>query len=306
MNDMDRRLVMIGGLAMVGGCSTPSAAREASDVTSTGRSNDLLTVSAHIGDSAPLQFAIDSAANASVIADDLAQRLMLPPGGPIFMNTLIARETVQTVIAPRFRSGALDVSPVRLALGVRDALGADGLIGTDLLADLRLDLRFRRIQRMRITHSRARGAGGFFDLRRSRVRITSASEQRFGQICTITAHVGQTPVVAILDTGAEISIGNTALARASRAIPQLFSNGERIAQIQSPTGLKADASLQLVSGFRVAGTSLKQFPLLINDLHTFNLWGLSETPAMLLGVDMLGLFESVAIDLRRGEVTFQT
>ena len=44
---------------------------------------------------------------------------------------------------------------------------------------------------------------------------------------------------------------------------------------------------------------------LVGDFHVFSLWGAADRPAMLLGADVLSRFRAVAIDLRRGEVTFE-
>ncbi len=53
---------------------------------------------------------------------------------------------------------------------------------------------------------------------------------------------------------------------------------------------------------RLGGVRFSLVPILVGDLHTFTLWGLADTPAMLLGVDLLGLFHTVVIDLKRGEL----
>ena len=47
---------------------------------------------------------------------------------------------------------------------------------------------------------------------------------------------------------------------------------------------------------------LDQLPVLMCDFHIFRLLGLENTPAMLMGVDVLGVFDRVVIDLKRGEL----
>jgi hypothetical protein len=39
------------------------------------------------------------------------------------------------------------------------------------------------------------------------------------------------------------------------------------------------------------------------DFHVFKLWGLDQEPAMLIGMDMLGVLERLVIDYRRNEVS---
>ena len=47
---------------------------------------------------------------------------------------------------------------------------------------------------------------------------------------------------------------------------------------------------------------LDRLAVLMGDFHIFRLLGLADTPAMLMGVDVLGAFERVVIDLKRGEI----
>jgi hypothetical protein len=39
------------------------------------------------------------------------------------------------------------------------------------------------------------------------------------------------------------------------------------------------------------------------DFHVFKLWGLDQEPALLIGMDMLGVLERLVIDYRRNEVS---
>jgi len=310
MTDWTRRGAAGATLAMGLALADPTLAQEAPPPSTPGFGADhldrgRLTVPVLINGQGPFAFAVDSAANASVIAADLAVTLALPAAGEVTMHTLIAGETVSTVRAGRIQTGALDEPDIRLAVASRIGLaGVDGLIGTDLLGGLRLDLRFRGVQRMRITRSRRTG-DQFFESRRPSTRLLHAVEQRFGELLMIEAQAGGAPAVAILDTGALVSIGNTALARAARTTQITLRDGSRTSRVQSPTGRSAQAEPMLLSGLRFGGLTLGRIPLLIGDFHTFDLWGLGDRPAMLLGVDVLGLFSSVAIDLRRGEVVFE-
>lgn len=264
-----------------------------------------LTVPVHINGKGPLAFAVDSAANASVIAADLVERFELPDAGEVTMHTMIARETAATVRAHLLETGALTAHDTRLALASRIGLdGADGLIGTDLLAGLRLDLRFQGVQRARIVGSRPTG-GQFFEARHQSARLIRAVEQRFGELLMISIRAGGVESLAIIDTGAQATIINTALARASGALPLILRDGSHEARVQSPTGRSAPAQAMMINNLRFGGLGLGRLPVLAGDFHTFDLWGVADRPAMLMGVDVLGLFDNVAIDLRRGEVVFE-
>ena len=290
------------GLTGAGREETPMQAPE--DIQSSRLQRGRLTVPVRVNGQGPFGFVIDSAANASVIDVVLAERLGLPPAGQIAMHTLIARELVETVRADHVETGALEAASVQLALATGLGLdGAAGLIGTDLLRGLRLDLRFRGASRARITRSRPTG-GGFFDMKPGRARLLPALQQRFGGQLMIAAAVRGVEMLAILDTGAQVSIANGALAAATGATPIALQGG-REAAVLSPTGRRAAAAPMLLSHLRFGGATIREAPLLVGNFHTFDLWGVSDRPAMLMGVDLLGVFRRVVIDLGGGTVLFE-
>jgi len=264
-----------------------------------------LSIPVFIDGQGPFDFAVDSAANASVIAEDLAARLALAPAGPIGMHTLIAREVVETVRASNVRSGDLNADEVRLALAPRFGLiGADGLIGRDLLADHRLLLNFRGVALASISRSRRVG-DSILDPRRPTARFQTPAEERLRGLLMIDARSRTASAKAIIDTGAEVTIINTAFARAARASPLVLDDGSTSRTLISPTGLRVEAHPMRLRDLHFAGVGLNYVPVLVGDFHTFDLWGLSDRPAALLGTDVLGLFETVIIDLKRGELVLE-
>ena len=310
MMDWTRR-AMTG--AVLGLAAAPVAAQDPADaprVIPEGFSSEALhrgwlTAPVRINGSGPYAFAIDSAANASVIAADLVEPLSLRREADISIHTLIARETVRTVRAERLQTGALDIRRPNLAVASRLAMGGlDGLIGVDLLGKLRLDLAFRGSRRIRVSRSR-RTAGGYLDGPRPTAAMVVAADQRFGGLLMIDTRLGGESALAIIDTGARVSIANSAMARAAGAVPVVLGEGAVNNRLVSPTGLSADATLMMIPNLQFAGLTLIRVPMLVGDFHTFNLWGLADRPAFLMGCDVLGQFESVAIDLGRGEVLFE-
>lgn len=261
-----------------------------------------LSVPVHIGGEGPFAFAVDSAANASVIADDLALSLGLPSAGTIGMHTLVARELVETVRTGEVRSGQLRVAEARLALATRVGLnGADGLIGRDLLKAHRLVLRFHGQGQAAITRSRQSGRG-MLDPAPQTERFSAEAEARHGGLLMIDVRSGAATGKAIIDTGAAITIVNTAFARAAAASPVTLDNGLREARIMSPTGRSVMAVPMRLRRLHFAGVTLEQTPVLVADVHTFDIWGFGGRPATLLGTDILSLFQTVTIDLRRAEL----
>lgn len=262
-----------------------------------------LTVPVMLNGQGPFTFAVDSAANASVVAQDVAARLGLTDSGRARMHTLLAHEEVATVRVARLVTGAIDAADRRLMLAPRFGLGVDGLIGTDLLAGHRLNMDFR-MGRIGIGRSRI-DMVPFFHSTHFKVSLLASDETRRPDLLMLNARGPGGPLKAMIDTGAQVSVINTALARQAGAFPIVLRNGATVEAVRSPTGLSMDATPMLLPYFQLSGTTMVRLPVLVGDFHIFDLWGLRETPAMLMGVDIMARFRQVMIDLGRAELILE-
>ena len=260
------------------------------------------TVPVFINDRGPFRFAVDTAASASVVADDLVEAVGIEPAGQLDMHTVIGLERVPAVRARTLASGSLSVEDARMAVGSRPGLiGLDGLLGLDLLANQRLVMRFRGQGRSSINRSRPDHAQ-FLGVVRPRVRF-QPPQGGGAELMVVNALVRGQQVQAIVDTGAQVTLINPALAAAAEARPfqsRSASTGDML--VQSPTGRAALAQAMIVSSVHFDELVLDRLAVLMGDFHIFRLLGLADTPAMLMGVDVLGAFERVVIDLKRGEI----
>lgn len=296
---LNRRAAFLGAGAVLG---LPHAARAASSVVETDRLGRM-TLQVFINERGPFRFALDSAASMSMIAGDLIETLDLRPDADVMLHTLLAGERARTVRAERLRCGALLQMGPRLAVGSRAGLaGLDGLISASVLNQNRVLMNFRG-DRMTIGRSRARGRSEFST--EHRVPFRSPDRDGFRNLVMVDVGVSGRPVTAIIDTGAQSSIANTALIEAVGGQPAQTPDGARTRPVQSATGGVAEARMMVVRDLNFGPLSLERVPVLVGDFHTFDVWGLSGQPAMLLGVDLLGAFESVAIDFRRRDLTFE-
>ena len=260
------------------------------------------TVPVFINDRGPFRFAVDTAASASVVADDLVEVVGIEPAGQLDMHTVIGLERVPAVRARTLASGSLSVEDARMAVGSRPGLiGLDGLLGLDLLANQRLVMRFRGQGRSSINRSRP-DHDQFLGVVRPRVRF-QPPQGGGAELMVVNALVRGQQVQAIVDTGAQVTLINPALAAAAEARPfqsRSASTGDML--VQSPTGRAALAQAMIVSSVHFDELVLDRLAVLMGDFHIFRLLGLADTPAMLMGVDVLGVFERVVIDLKRGEI----
>jgi hypothetical protein len=65
----------------------------------------------------------------------------------------------------------------------------------------------------------------------------------------------------------------------------------------------ADGGLQEIKTASIGDMTLSNLEVIFADFHVFKLWGLDREPALLVGMDMLGVLERLVIDYRRNEVS---
>jgi hypothetical protein len=109
-------------------------------------------------------------------------------------------------------------------------------------------------------------------------------------------------VKAVIDTGAERTLGNLALQEAmnrnKRFRPELAS-----AVIHGATPDITDGEVQVIREASIGDMKLTNLEAIFADFHVFKLWGLDEEPALLVGMDLLGVLDRLVIDYRRNEVS---
>ena len=75
-------------------------------------------------------------------------------------------------------------------------------------------------------------------------------------------------------------------------------------EIISVTGRSTPAVFEDISEMKVGGMTIRNLPLAFAELHTFERFGLADRPAMLLGMDVMGMCQQVTVDFKRREATF--
>ncbi len=256
-----------------------------------------LSVPVEIDGQGPFRFIVDSGADRSVIGLALARRLGLPGGEPAILQGMAGASTVPMVRVGELKLGQ-SVIPGIAAPALSEAdLGADGLIGIDALAGQRLMMDFER-KSITVQDARVREAHVGTD------EIVVTAYRRKGQLILTQLGVSgmDARIFAVIDTGAQITMGNSALrARvfAGRSPPAVTS-----VTLLSVTGQTVLADLIVFPLIRLGGLELRDVPVAFADVAPFRLFGLAEQPAMLLGTDVLGAFRRVSLDFRRRKVRF--
>jgi predicted aspartyl protease len=252
-----------------------------------------MTAPVRINGQGPYAFVVDTGANRSVVSSELAERLALTRGADQSLNDAAGLQLAPTVTAGLAVGGGAETELVLSVLSAA-AIGGQGMLGLDRLADRRLTLDFHG-QQLRIDG----GHGGA----RDRLDIVVRARRRAGQLTLVDADLGGEAITAFLDSGSQATIGNPALRALARARDPKGLWGS--ASIVSASGQAIPAEVASLPDLRVGGLRIQNLSVAFADLHTFRLWDLAARPAILLGVDVLSRFDSVQLDFGRGEVRFR-
>lgn len=258
---------------------------------------DRMTLPVRIGGSGPYPFIIDTGSHRTILSTELARQLALVSGSPVSIIAMSGRATVDTVQVPHLSFGSEEVRGVdALTLG-RENLGSVGLIGLDGLQDKKVTMDFRA-RELRVTDS----AGPERSSRQLGDVIVVRARSKLGQLILVDSKVEGQRVSVILDTGAQVSVGNLALF-AKMKESRLVMPPQPV-ELTSVTGGTIVAQYSVVKRITVGSVTLTNVPMVFVDAAPFIELGFSRRPAMLLGMEMLRMFDRIAIDFGRREVNF--
>ena len=262
-----------------------------------------MAVPVSVNGQGPFYFVVDTGANRTSIAASLAARLGLPRGPDVVVHGIVSAELTPTAQVDTLTVGPTRFRRMDMPLFSRNRLGADGLLGVDALGAFRLvfEMAEGRLVMALSERTTAWGAG-----RASRLRRTGfvRGRQRFGQLTVVDVWVEGVRVVAFVDSGSQYTIGNMALFEAVGARrPELAGSGLGV-PIIGVTGQRSRGQVATMRRIDLGGRDLFDTPVIFADLHAFDIWGLTDRPALLLGADLIGRMRFVALDFGLTEVQF--
>jgi predicted aspartyl protease len=279
-----------GASPLAGQQQTVSAAPEdpAGTVLDYGRDRaDRMTVPVSIGGRGPYAFIVDTGAERTSIAEELADDLKLGQGSRARLHSMTEVSQIQTVLIPALEVGGRSIRGINAPALERRNIGAEGILGVDTLQTQRVSFDFAR-QQMTVTLSRKREEIWPDDT------IVITARNRLGHLVMVDAAVDGEKVWVILDTGAETTVANSVLRR------KLERHGKLLVtwpiELQSVTGGRMAADQSMIRKIRLGGADINNMPVAFADVHPFRKLGLMKRPALLLGMDALRLFERVSVD----------
>ncbi|WP_439567225.1 retroviral-like aspartic protease family protein [Sphingopyxis sp.] len=257
-----------------------------------------MSVKVMVGGKGPFAFLVDTGAERTVIARELALRLGLAEGAKLKLATIGGSATV-----PSFRVAALQMSNLHLASVEAPAfhgrhIGAAGLIGVDMLEQRRLLIDFRK-ETMQIMETRRRAPS----LIKDDDAIVVTARNSAGRLILSDARLHGKRIDVIVDTGAQTSIGNIALQkmvadRRANRLPFVAT------ELSAVSGEAVPAMRTAIKRIVINGMDINDLPVSFADSQAFRVLGLHEQPALLLGMDSLSLFDRVEIDFPNRRVVF--
>ncbi len=251
-----------------------------------------MTVPVLINGKGPYRFIVDSGATRTVISSRLAAELGLPSAGTVPLHSVGGESEVPAVQIDNLYVGALPAKAIVAPVLDEANLGGEGILGIDTLAHKKvvIDLVHNRMS--------VEPADKFVRPAASNEIVVTA-RSRFGQLVLADADAAGQRVYAIVDTGSMVTIGNSVLqdklVRHKRAVPQPVT-------ITDVTGRKIVATYAPISDLRLGAFHMSNVVIAFDDAHVFERFGLTKTPAMLLGMDLMQAFTRVSIDFARRKV----
>lgn len=264
-----------------------------------------MAVPVHIAGRGPFHFVLDTGATRTTLSRELADSLELAPGPEVIVHGVVTAERSPTVVVPRLDFAQSRIPNLIAPVFPRQRLGVDGLLGVDVLGDYRLvfDMageqvsllrspRAAYIQRMDVDVSRLNRANELY------------GHREYGQLTVTDVNADGVDVTAFIDSGAQHSIGNMALFNSIAVQRPTVRDQVWEAPIIGVTGQIMTGRLAYVRQLRLGSSRVQDLPVLFADLHAFTIWRLTETPALLMGADVLGMFRTVTMDYGRMRMVF--
>lgn len=236
----------------------------------------------------PFKLMVDTGANRSLITTTVAEALGIDylSAPLVTMNGVTGSAVVPAVAIERLEAGELVFERLQVPVVAPHLVGgADGILGIAGLREQRLVVDFDK-DRVAISRSKLWET----DL----LRIDA--HRVAGGLLAAKARVGRIKVIAIVDTGGQITLGNRALQDALRA------DARTQTEVLGTTETVIMGDTARVPDLRFGEVSIRRVRVTFGDFHIFDIWNLNDEPALIIGMDVLGALGAFMIDFRLVEI----
>ena len=244
----------------------------------------------------PYRLVLDTGASRSAISSKVAAELGLPiQADSVRLQGVTGSTIASTVDVETLEFGDLLVANTRMPI-LADAFGgAEGVLGGEGLEDKRIVIEFRK-DRISIMRSRRTPAPDGYSV------VPFKYDPQRGMRVSVT--VGNTKAVAMVDTGAQRTIGNLAL---HQALARRAGKGDAFdVEVIGVTEDVQMAAPVRIPRFVAGDMVVRNAEIIFSDVYIFDHWQVRDQPALLIGMDLLGLLDTLIIDYRRSELQLKT
>ena len=240
----------------------------------------------------PFRLVLDTGANRSAITERTAQLLgaSATEEGATRVTGFTGSAIVPTVHVNEMDVGDVLIAPADLPVLADVFGGAQGVLGIEGMAGKRIYADFGRDQ---LTISRSHGEPARRDFTTVPLRLVRG-------LLVADVMVGTVRAKAIIDTGAQGTVGNLMLRNALMRHPPRNASHEDIIGVT----LDVQGGDYLPMPDIAFGDHLmvKGVHVTFGDMYLFQHWGLTDEPALTIGMDLLGTFDVLIIDYARREL----
>jgi hypothetical protein len=246
----------------------------------------------YINGQGPFRLVLDTGSSHAAVNASVAARLGIPLTDQhrVMLRGVTGSRVVPTITVDSLVVGDLQFRPARLPIVVDALGGADGVLGTDGMEDKRIFIDFRHD---RITIFRSRKERAPVGFRTIPVKIVQG-------LLTAPVKVGNIKATAIIDTGGQGSLANEAF---RLAVARRIAAKDMLSDLITGATLDTELGSRMITPpIHIGDVLIRQARVTTGDLHIFKHWDMVENPVMLIGMDVLGLFDTIIIDYQRKEL----
>ena len=285
-------------LGSVGSAITAAPESDATPINAATDAASHLMVDVRINGNGPYHFVVDTGADRTILAGEVAVELGLSRGEQVMLKGVVRAVLTETVSIRTMTFGSITKRHLMVPTLSGSLLDADGYLGLDILDGHRVTFDFQN-HLLQVSEPRARFSANWVRENEARVRASGSS----GHLQALDCTVDGVPATAFIDSGAEVSAANEALLAAlARRNPSFGAMGSiRLIDI---TGGEILGKVAMVNKIRLAALTFTNCPLVIADFLVFDVWGLRQRPALLIGMNLLRQFGRVSIDYGLQELRF--
>jgi predicted aspartyl protease len=240
----------------------------------------------------PYRLVLDTGANRSAITARAAQLLGIPTvtNGSTMVTGFTGSAMAPTIHVDTLEVGDLMMGPTEMPVLPDVFGGAQGVLGIEGLQNKRIVADFTRDY---LEIARSHGE-------RARVGFTVVPLKLIkGGLLVANVRVGAVRAKAIVDTGAQGTVGNVALREALLRHPPRDAKREDIIGVSLDVQTGDNIPLPDLDFGRLKVQGVR---ILFGDMYLFQHWKLTNEPTLTLGMDLLGSFDVLIIDYNRQEL----